>query len=67
VRRGGVDSSFHLVERGFGRFARTVRIGRACDGSRAHARLVKGELRISIPKIAERRGQTFEIQVMANG
>ena len=67
VRRGGVDSSFHLVERGFGRFARTVRIGRACDGSRAHARLVKGELRISIPKIAERRGRTFEIQVMANG
>ena len=57
------DSSFHLVERGYGRFARVVRIGRACDTSRARAALTQGELRVSVPKIAERRGRTVPIHV----
>jgi HSP20 family protein len=64
-RRGRVESSFHLVERGFGRFARSVRLGRACDPANARARLVDGELRISIPKMAERRGRTIKIEVQA--
>ena len=63
ARRGQAESSFHLVERGFGRFARTVRLGRPCDASRAQATLVAGELRISIPKIAERRGRPIAIAV----
>ena len=37
ARRGRSESSFHLVERGFGRFARVVRLGRACDAARARA------------------------------
>ena len=44
-REGGAprrarESSFHLVERGFGRFARAVRLAAPCDTSpaRAHAR-----------------------------
>lgn len=49
-------SSFHLVERDFGRFARAVRISAAIDGAQARARMVNGELRIVLPRIAERRG-----------
>ena len=53
-RRG--PSSFHLVERDFGRFARAVRITAAIDGAQARARMVNGELRIVLPRIVERRG-----------
>ena len=62
-RRGRGDSSFHLVERGYGRFARAVRLTAPCDTTRARARLVGGELRISIPKVAERRGRAIDISV----
>src|SRR6266852_1026819 len=44
ARRARGDSSFHLVERGYGRFARVVRLGRPCDTSRARATIVNGEL-----------------------
>src|SRR5205807_1860198 len=44
ARRGHGESTFHLVERGFGRFARTVRVVGACDASQAKARLAGGEL-----------------------
>jgi len=63
ARRGRGESSFHLVERGFGRFARVVKLGRSCDASRAHATLRHGELRISIPKIADRRGRAKAIPI----
>lgn len=62
-RRTRGESSFHLVERGYGRFARAVRITRACDMARATAAIVAGELRISVPKIAERRGRTIHIPI----
>src|SRR5438132_9028590 len=32
-RRARGESTFHLVERGYGRFARVVRLGRACDSA----------------------------------
>jgi HSP20 family protein len=67
ARRGQRDSSFHLVERDFGRFARAVPLGRPCDASRARARFSNGELRITVPKIAERRGKPLMIEVMAHG
>ena len=63
ARRARRESSFHLVERGYGRFARVVRLGRACDTSRARATLVEGELRVSVPKIADRRGRAIQITV----
>ncbi len=62
-RRGRGDSSFHLVERGYGRFARTARLPSACDASRARAQLTNGELRLAIPKIVERRGQPIHVTV----
>lgn len=61
ARRARGESSFHLVERGYGRFARVVRLGRACDPAKARATLTNGELRVSIPKIAERRQRAIPI------
>jgi len=61
--RGHAESTFHLVERGFGRFARVVHLGRACDPARARATLANGELRISVPKIADRRGRAIAVPV----
>lgn len=57
------EAAFHLAERTFGRFARAVRLDGAFEGSRAAATLIAGELRISIPRIAERRGREIRIPV----
>ncbi len=62
-RRGRGDASFHLVERGYGRFARVIRLTAACDTSKATARLANGELRVTLPKIGEQRGRTIRIAV----
>jgi len=63
ARRARSESSFHLVERGYGRFARVVRLARSCDTSKARATLANGELHISLPKINERRGKAIQIAV----
>jgi|SRR5579862_1134430 len=63
ARRPRPQSSFHLVEREFGRFARAVRLGYPCDTTAARAHFANGELHVSIPKIAERRGQAISIPV----
>ena len=63
ARRARRESSFHLVERGYGRFARVIRLGRAGDTSNARATLVNGELRVSIPKLADRRGRAIPITI----
>jgi HSP20 family protein len=62
-RRGRPDASFHLVERGYGRFARVIRLTAACDTGKARATFVNGELRVTMPKIQERRGRSLRIPV----
>ncbi len=62
-----LHASFHLIERGFGRFVRTVTLTRACDTSQARATLGDGELRIVIPKLADRRGARIEIPIRVAG
>ena len=57
------DATFHLAERAFGRFARVVRLAGALDAGRARAVLASGELRITIPRIEERRGHELRIPV----
>jgi len=57
------ESTFHLVERGCGRFARVVRLDRACDPAHARATIALGVLRVSIPKIAERRSRLIPIPI----
>lgn len=57
------EATFHLVERGFGRFARVVRLAGAFDASRAEATVHAGELCLVIPKIAERRGGEIVVPI----
>src|SRR4029078_5890601 len=61
ARRARRESSFHLVERGYGRFARVVRLLRACDTAKARATLVRGDLRPSVPPIAERLARPLSL------
>ncbi len=56
-------TSYHLVERDFGRFARAVRIHAPVDAARARATLAHGELRIVLPRLDERRGQEILVPV----
>lgn len=60
---GHAEAAFHLAERTFGRFVRAIRIGGAVDAGRARATLVAGELRIAVPRIAERRGGEIRIPI----
>jgi HSP20 family protein len=57
------EATFHLAERTFGRFARAVRLAGAFDTSRVEATLRAGELRLTLPRIAERRGVELRIPV----
>lgn len=59
------EAAFHLAERGFGRFARAIRLTGAFDAGRATATLSAGELRIVLPRIEERRGRELRIPVTA--
>jgi len=65
-RRVRTESSFHLVERDYGRFARAVRVSRACDMSSASASLTHGELRVTLPKLPDRRGRVQHIAIKDN-
>jgi HSP20 family protein len=58
-------TSYHLVERDFGRFARAVRVQTAVDASRARATLAHGELRVAVPKLVERRGRETLVPIEA--
>jgi HSP20 family protein len=60
------EAAFHLAERTFGRFARGVRLAGAFDAGRADARLQAGELRVTLPRIEERRSGEIRIRVTAD-
>lgn len=54
---------FHIAERSYGRFARVVRLNGAFDATRASARVQAGQLRITLPRLEERRGRILRIPV----
>jgi HSP20 family protein len=60
------ETRFHLAERGFGRFVRIVPLPGAFDPANAAATLDGGELRITVPRIVDRRGTTIAIQINAS-
>jgi HSP20 family protein len=60
------DCTFHVAERVFGRFARAVRLSGAFDVARAEAMLRAGQLRVTLPRIEERRGREHRIRVRAD-
>jgi HSP20 family protein len=60
------EAAFHLAERAFGRFSRVLRLAGALDVRRATAALSSGELRVVLPRLAERRGQEIPIAIKAD-
>lgn len=54
---------FHVAERTFGHFVRTIALRHAFDAAAITATLAHGELRIVIPRIADRRGREIEIPI----
>jgi HSP20 family protein len=60
---GAGGGGYHLVERASGRFARAVRVSGAFDGGGVKATLVDGELRVTLPKLADRRGRGVAVPV----
>ena len=57
------DAAFHIAERSFGRFARAIAADGAFDAGRATATLANGELRVFLPRLAERRGAQIRIPI----
>ena len=57
------EAGFHLAERAFGRFARAVRLEGAFDGAAVTATMSAGELRVSLPRLEDRRGREIRIPV----
>ncbi len=54
---------FHLAERGYGRFARAIRLSGAVDPTRATAVVTSGQLRVTLPRIEDRRGRVIHVPV----
>ncbi len=54
---------FHLAERSYGRFARVVRLSGAFEAARARAVTRAGQLRITLPRLEDRRGRVLRIPV----
>ena len=57
------NARFHLAERSYGRFARAVRLAGAFDAAHSRAVARAGQLRITLPLIADRRGRIVPIAV----
>jgi HSP20 family protein len=57
------QARFHLAERSYGRFARAVRLTGAFDAARARAIVRRGQLRVILPRLDERRGHILRIPV----
>ena len=57
------DAAYHVAERAFGRFARAIGLEGAFDAGKAVATLAAGELRVVLPRLAERRGGRIRIPV----
>ncbi len=55
--------AFHCMERPSGRFTREMPIDRALDVRKAEARLERGLLTITIPRLKDRRGRETPIPV----
>ena len=58
-------AEFHVAERGFGPFRRVIHLGVPVNTRQARAVLNNGLLRISFPKVPNRRGEEVPIEVHA--
>jgi len=63
VTQTAPSTRFHLAERSYGRFARVVRLNGAYDAAHARAVTRAGELRVTLPRLEDQRGQILRIPV----
>ena len=61
--RNDGEARYHLAERSYGRFARAVRLAGAIDAAGAKASAAGGELRVTLPRVEDRRGRVHHIPV----
>jgi HSP20 family protein len=54
--------TWHRVERGFGTFARQVRLPRTADAERIEASFDRGVLTVSVPKVEAAKPRTIEVK-----
>jgi HSP20 family protein len=59
----GQARAFHVAERSAGRFAREIPLRIPFDAGAIRARLRDGELRIVVPRLAERRGRPIRVPI----
>ena len=57
------ESRVHVAERSYGRFARAVRLSGAFDATRVRAVVRAGQLRVTLPRLDDRRGPVLMMPV----
>jgi HSP20 family protein len=54
--------TWHRIERGFGTFARSIRLPQTADAERIDASFDKGVLTVSVPKVEQAKPRTIEVR-----
>jgi HSP20 family protein len=64
---GGKDKSYHVVERSYGSFARSIQLPFNTDPNKVQASFDKGVLTITLPKPQETQQSSKRIEVKSSG
>ena len=62
AERGGKEENYHLVERSYGSFSRSVKLPAAVDLDKIEAKYDKGVLTVTCPKKEEVKPKAIEIK-----
>ena len=57
------NSKYHCMERGFGKFKRVVHISSPVNTHQARTELQDGVLKVTFPRVPNRRGEEMPIQI----
>lgn len=55
------DSTYHVMERAYGAFQRTIPLPRGVDADKAEASYKNGVLTVRLPKVASEKGRTIPV------
>lgn len=61
IEREAHDSTYHIMERAYGAFQRTIPLPRNVDADKAEASYKNGVLTVRLPKVAGESGRTITI------
>lgn len=64
---GGKDKNYHVVERSYGSFARTIQLPFNTDPNKVQASFDKGVLTVTLPKPQEAQQSSKRIEVKSSG